>query len=79
MAWFFFVPVVILGLVTGIFNYFFIKDKVTKEYIPSFIYSLGITAGYAFLYYIFYGILIVMLEGIYDNEKIHIKRIGFIK
>lgn len=79
MAWFFFVPVVILGLVTSIFNYFFIKDKVTKEYIPSFIYSLGITAGYAFLYYIFYGILIVMLEGIYDNEKIHIKRIGFIK
>lgn len=70
LIWATFIIIIILGLVSGIMYYCIIKKYLNKvSEILSFIYSLGITGGYAFYFYIFYGIILKTLIAIIIDEE----------
>ena len=70
LAWTIFVIILILGLVSGIMYYFFIKKFLKEDQNAlSFLFSLGINSGYAFYFYIFSGIILKAFQIVIIDEE----------
>ena len=70
LIWITGVIVLSIGLISGIMHYFTIKKSLKNNpQTLSFIYSLGITSGYAFYFYIFYGVFLFLLPLFIDKEN----------
>jgi hypothetical protein len=69
MLWIIVGIAIFLGLISGLVYYFIIKKSLKENSkIISFIYSLGITGGYASCFYIVYGIFLKYLLPLYKDS-----------
>ena len=63
-----------IGLISGIVYYFIIKKSLNNNpQTLSFINSLGITSGYAFYFYIYYGVFLFLLKNIMNKVDLPFK------